>query len=149
MKLVIQRTKEASVQVNHKTIGSIPFGLVILVGFEEKDQEADIDLLVNKVIHLRIFDDENGMMNKSILEIGGSILSISQFTLYADTKKGCRPSFVHAMKGEKAIHLYELWNQKLSQFVTVETGQFGAEMEVRLIGDGPITIVMESRETIC
>lgn len=149
MKLVIQRTKEASVWVNNNIVGSIPYGLVILVGFEENDQEIDIDFLVHKVIHLRIFDDENGKMSKSILEIEGSILSISQFTLYADTKKGCRPSFTHAMKRERAIHLYELWNQKLSQFVPVETGEFGAEMKVNLIGDGPITIVMESRETIC
>lgn len=145
MKLVVQRSKNASVEVDGKIVGSIDYGLVILVGFTPGDTEVDIDYLVDKVIHLRIFDDEHGIMNRSLLDVGGSILSVSQFTLYADTKKGRRPSYVHAMKGEEAISLYELWNQKLSSFVPVETGIFGAEMKVALINDGPITIILESR----
>lgn len=145
MKLVVQRSKEAKVEVDGKTVGSIDEGLVILVGFTPGDTETDIDYLVDKIIHLRIFDDENGVMNRSLLDIDGSVLSISQFTLYADTKKGRRPSYVHAMKGTEAISLYELWNQKLSSFIPVETGIFGAEMKVSLINDGPVTIILESR----
>lgn len=145
MKVVIQRSKEASVEVEGKVVGKIDFGLVILVGFTPGDVEKDIDYMVDKVVHLRIFDDENGVMNRSLLDIAGSILSVSQFTLYADTKKGRRPSYINAMKGEEAIQLYEKWNQKLSSFVPVETGIFGAEMQVKLVNDGPITIVMESR----
>lgn len=145
MKLVVQRSKNASVEVDGKIVGSIDNGLVILVGFTPGDTEADIDYLIDKVIHLRIFDDENGVMNHSLLDIEGSILSISQFTLYADTKKGRRPSYVHAMRGEEAISLYQLWNKKLSSFVPVETGIFGADMKVNLINDGPVTIILESR----
>lgn len=145
MKVVIQRSKEASVEVENKIVGKINSGLVILVGFTPGDSEKDIDYMVDKVINLRIFDDENGVMNRSLLDVNGSILSISQFTLYADTKKGRRPSYVNAMKGEEAILLYESWNKKLSKNVPVETGIFGAEMKVKLINDGPITIVMESR----
>lgn len=145
MKLVVQRSKEAKVEVNEKIVGSIDHGLVVLVGFTPGDTETDIDYLIDKIIHLRIFDDENGVMNHSLLDVEGSILSISQFTLYADTKKGRRPSYIHAMKGDEAISLYELWNQKLSSFVHVETGIFGAEMKVSLINDGPVTIILESR----
>lgn len=145
MKLVVQRSKEAKVEVNEKIVGSINHGLVVLVGFTPGDTETDIDYLIDKIIHLRIFDDESGVMNRSLLDVKGSILSISQFTLYADTKKGRRPSYIHAMKGDEAISLYELWNQKLSSFVHVETGIFGAEMKVSLINDGPVTIILESR----
>lgn len=146
MKLVIQRCKKASVFVEGKTVGKIDYGCLILVGFENRDTEEDIDYLIDKVLHLRIFDDENKAMNRSLLDINGSVLSVSQFTLYAETKKGRRPSYDSAMKSDKAISLYELWNQKLSQYVTVETGIFGADMEINLIGDGPVTIIMESRE---
>lgn len=146
MKVVIQRTKQASVEVDGDIVSQIDFGLVILVGFTIDDTKEDIDYLVDKVLHLRIFDDEMGIMNRSILDVGGSILSVSQFTLYADTKKGRRPSYIKAMKGEKAEQLYQLWNQKLSTFVSVKTGIFGADMKVKLLNDGPITIVMESRE---
>lgn len=145
MKLVVQRSKDAKVEVNEKIVGSINYGLVVLVGFTPGDTETDIDYLIDKIIHLRIFDDESGVMNRSLLDVKGSILSISQFTLYADTKKGRRPSYIHAMKGDEAISLYELWNQKLSSFVHVETGIFGAEMKVSLINDGPVTIILESR----
>lgn len=145
MKLVIQRSKQASVEVDKKVVGSIDNGLVILVGFTPGDTVEDIDYLIDKVVHLRIFDDQDGVMNCSLLDIKGSVLSISQFTLYADTKKGRRPSYVHAMKGEEAVSLYQLWNQKLASFVPVETGIFGAEMKVNLINDGPVTIILESR----
>lgn len=145
MKLVVQRSKQASVEVDKKIVGSIDNGLVILVGFTPGDTVEDIDYLIDKVVHLRIFDDQNGVMNCSLLDVKGSVLSISQFTLYADTKKGRRPSYVHAMKGEEAISLYQLWNQKLASFVPVETGIFGAEMKVNLINDGPVTIILESR----
>jgi D-tyrosyl-tRNA(Tyr) deacylase len=145
MKLVVQRSKQASVEVDKKVVGSIDNGLVILVGFTPGDTVEDIDYLIDKVVHLRIFDDQNGVMNCSLLDVKGSVLSISQFTLYADTKKGRRPSYVHAMKGEEAISLYQLWNQKLASFVPVETGIFGAEMKVNLINDGPVTIILESR----
>lgn len=145
MKLVVQRSKQASVEVDKKVVGSIDNGLVILVGFTPGDTVEDIDYLIDKVVHLRIFDDQDGVMNCSLLDIKGSVLSISQFTLYADTKKGRRPSYVHAMKGEEAVSLYQLWNQKLASFVPVETGIFGAEMKVNLINDGPVTIILESR----
>ena len=147
MKLVIQRCQEASVSVDQKLVGKIEFGLVILVGFQVGDTEKEINSMVDKVLHLRIFDDENGIMNRSLLDIKGSILSISQFTLYGDTKKGRRPSYHLAMNREEAILLYEKWNCALSAFVPVETGVFGADMKVTLINDGPVTFVIESGET--
>ena len=145
MKVVVQRALNASVKINDKINGSIKNGLVLLVGFTYGDTTSDIDYMVNKIVNLRIFDDEFGVMNKSILDVGGSILSISQFTLYADTKKGRRPSYADALKGEEATILYDLFNQKLSEFVIVETGIFGADMKVTLTNDGPVTIIMESR----
>ena len=145
MKVVVQRAVNASVKINEKINGSINHGLVLLVGFTYGDTTSDIDYMVNKIVNLRIFDDEFGVMNKSILDVGGSILSISQFTLYADTKKGRRPSYADALKGEEATILYDLFNQKLSEFVIVETGIFGADMKVTLTNDGPVTIIMESR----
>ena len=145
MKVVIQRAKNSKVEIDGKINGSIDNGLVVLVGFTYGDTLEDIDYMVNKVVNLRIFDDENGVMNKSILDVGGSILSISQFTLYADTKKGRRPSYVDALKGEEATKLYDLFNEKLSKEIHVETGIFGADMKVTLTNDGPVTIIMESR----
>ena len=147
MKVVIQRSKNASVEVDNKVVGKIDKGLVILVGFTENDNENIIDKMVNKVINLRIFDDENGVMNKSIIDTGGSILSISQFTLYADTKKGNRPSYIMALNGEQSIKLYDIWNNKLKEAgINVETGIFGADMKVSLINDGPVTIIIDSEE---
>lgn len=146
MKLVVQRVKKASVEADNKIIGRINEGLLILVGFTYNDNEETINKMVNKVINLRIFDDENGVMNKSVLDINGSILSVSQFTLYADTKKGRRPSYVNALNGEKAVKLYERFNEILSKEIHVETGKFGADMLVSLENDGPVTIVMESEE---
>ena len=144
MRVVIQRSKSSNVSVKQKVVGEIKKGLVILVGFTEGDTENDIDYIVKKIINLRIFDDENEVMNKNILETGGSILSISQFTLYADTKKGNRPSYIKAMKGEKATKLYDLFNQKLQEQVEVQTGIFGEEMLVNIMNDGPVTILIDS-----
>ena len=144
MKVLVQRVLEAKVEVNNKIVGSINKGLLLFVGFTNTDTTKEIDYLVNKVINLRIFDDENGVMNKSILDTNGSILSVSQFTLYADSSKGNRPSYINAMPGEKSIKLYEEFNTKLKEKnIHIETGIFGADMEVSLINDGPITIMLE------
>ncbi len=143
MRVVVQRSREAKVEVDGKVTGSIDKGLMLLVGFTEGDSIEQIEYLAKKVVNLRIFDDENGVMNKSILDVGGSILSISQFTLYADTKKGNRPSYINALGGEKAIKLYELFNKELEKYVKVGTGVFGAEMLVSFTNDGPVTIMLE------
>ena len=143
MKVVVQRVKEANVKVNKKIVGKCGYGYMLLVSFTNLDDENIIDYMVKKIVNLRIMDDENKVMNKSILDINGSILSISQFTLYADTKKGNRPSYINALNGNEASKLYDLFNQKLSNFLPVETGVFGEEMEVSLINDGPITIILE------
>lgn len=145
MKVLVQRSLESSVSVDNNIVGSIDKGLVLLVGFTHTDTSEDIGYLVKKVVNLRIFDDENGVMNKSILDVGGSILSISQFTLYADTKKGNRPSYINAMGGENATKLYDEFNNKLSEYVKVEKGIFGADMKVSITNDGPVTIILESR----
>ena len=145
MKIVLQRSKKAKVEVNNEIVGSIDYGLVLLVGFTHNDTIKEIDYMVDKVINLRIFDDENGIMNKSLLDINGSILSISQFTLYADSRKGRRPSYVNALSSDKAKELYEIFNNKLKeQNVNVETGIFQADMKVSLTNDGPVTILLES-----
>lgn len=143
MKVVVQRSNEAKVLVDNKIVGQIDKGMMLLVGFTNNDTEKEIDYMVNKIINLRIFDDENGVMNKNILDYGGSILSVSQFTLYADSRKGNRPSYINALKGEEAVKLYDLFNKKLSEKIKVETGIFGAEMKVDFINDGPITIILE------
>ena len=145
MRVLVQRSLNSSVSVDGKVIGSIDRGLVLLVGFTEGDNSEKIDYLVKRVLNLRIFDDDAGVMNKSILDVGGSILSISQFTLYADTKKGNRPSYINALGGEKAALLYDEFNKKLSDFIHVETGKFGADMRVNILNDGPVTILLESR----
>ena len=146
MRILVQRSLNSTVEVNDEIVGSIDKGLVLLVGFTYNDDSSKIDYLINKVINLRIFDDENGVMNKSIIDVDGSILSISQFTLYADTKKGNRPSYVNALGGDKSSLLYDEFNKKLSEFVHVETGVFGADMKVNILNDGPVTIMLESRE---
>lgn len=146
MKVVVQRSKHSSVSVDKKLINEIDKGLVLLVGIHNDDTEVDIDYLVKKVVNLRIFDDENGIMNKSILDAGGSILSISQFTLQAETKNGNRPSYINAMKGEDALKLYELFNSKLKEYVMTYPGIFGAEMEVNITNDGPVTIIIDSKD---
>lgn len=145
MKLVVMRSKKSSVSVENETIGTIEHGLMILVGISVDDTLEDVQKLAGKVLNLRIFDDETGVMNKSILDVGGSVLSISQFTLLAETKKGNRPSYIKAMKGEQAIVLYNEFNRILSERVPVETGKFGADMQVSILNDGPITIIMDSK----
>lgn len=147
MRVLVQRSLESSVSVDYKVVGKISKGLVLLVGFHKDDTVQDIDYMIQKVLHLRIFNDEQGMMNRSILESNGEILSISQFTLYADTKKGNRPNYIEAMKSDQAKILYNLWNQKLRELIPVETGVFGADMKVSITNDGPITIMLESRSS--
>lgn len=145
MKVVIQRALASSVEVDNKLINIIEKGMVILVGVNVEDTSEDVDYLVRKTLNLRIFDDENGVMNKSILDVGGEILSISQFTLQASTKDGNRPSYINAMKGEEAIKLYEEYNKKLNEKVKTYPGVFGAEMKVSITNDGPITIIIDSK----
>lgn len=147
MKIVIQKSLNASVEVDKKIVGKIESGLVLLVGFTHTDNEETIDKMINKTINLRIFEDEAGVMNKSFLEVGGSILSISQFTLYANTSRGRRPSYLDALGGEKSVLLYELFNEKLKNLgIDVQTGIFGADMKVSLVNNGPTTIILDSEE---
>ncbi len=144
MKILVQRVLNAKVEVNKEVVGEIKGGLLLFVGFTHTDTSKEIDYMINKVLNLRIFDDENGVMNKSILDTNGSILSISQFTLYADSSKGNRPSYINAMPGEKSIKLYDEFNTKLKEKnIHIETGIFGADMKVSLLNDGPITIMLE------
>ena len=144
MRVLVQRSGKASVTVDNKIIGHIDDGLVLLVGFTYGDDLEKIKHLAKKVVNLRIFPDENGVMNKSILDFGGSILSVSQFTLYADTKKGNRPSYLEALKNDEAIPLYNEFNEELRRLgVVVETGVFGADMDVSLVNIGPTTILLE------
>ena len=147
MRIVIQRVSHASVTINGVCKSAIEEGFMILVGIEEADNQEDADWLSKKVINLRVFDDENGVMNKSILEADGNILVISQFTLHASYKKGNRPSYIHAARPETAIPLYEYFCQKLSEGLgkVVGTGGFGAEMKVELLNDGPVTICMDTK----
>ena len=146
MRVVIQRSKESKVTINGKVNGKIDHGFVILVGFTNGDNEKIIDKMVNKIINLRIFEDENGKMNKSILDIGGSILSISQFTLYANCKEGRRPAFTDALNPDEATILYDKFNKKLSEYLSVQTGIFGSDMKVSIYNDGPVTIILDSNE---
>ena len=144
MKVVVQRCMKASVIVDDNTVGAISQGLMLLVGFTEKDGIKEINYMVDKIINLRIFDDEKGVMNKSLLDTKGSILSVSQFTLYADTQKGRRPSYIKALNGEEAKKLYQTFNQKLKETgLNVQTGIFGANMKVDFINDGPIKIILD------
>lgn len=147
MRAVIQRVKHANVKVENEVIGEIKNGLVVLLGITHEDTEADINALVQKLIHLRIFEDEENKLNNSLVDIQGKILSISQFTLYADVRKGRRPNFINAAKPEYAETLYELFNDKLrKENINVETGSFGAMMEVELLNDGPVTIILETKD---
>ena len=147
MRVVLQRCLEGQVSVLGNVVGKINNGLVLLVGFTEGDSSSIIDYMIDKIINLRIFDDENGVMNKSLLDVGGSILSISQFTLYADTRKGRRPSYVKALNGNKASLLYDEFNNKVkNNNIKIEKGIFGADMKVSLINDGPVTIFLERED---
>lgn len=145
MRVIVQRSKNSNVVIENKVYGEIKSGLVVLVGFTEGDNLSDIEYIVKKIVNLRIFDDDAGIMNKSILDTNGEILSISQFTLYANTKKGNRPSYIDALSSEKAIKLYDQFNNMLREHLSVKTGVFGAEMEVNIINDGPITIFIDSK----
>ena len=143
MKVVVQRASNAKCVVDGKITGEIDKGLMVLVGFTDGDTIDDIEYMCRKISNLRIFDDEDGIMNKSILDVSGSILSISQFTLYGDASKGNRPSYIKAMKNEEAKKLYELFNQELRKYVKVEEGIFGADMHITFTNDGPVTIIIE------
>lgn len=144
MKLVVQRSKKSKVTVDNKIVGKIENGLVVLVGFKNNDTIEEIKKLTKKLVNLRIFDDENHIMNKSILDVNGSILSISQFTLYADCKKGNRPSYINSMKADEAKKLYELFNEEIKKYnINLETGIFQADMLVEISNDGPVTIILE------
>ena len=145
MRLVLQRVKEARVDVDGKTVGSISNGLLILLGVASSDTRKDVDYLADKAINLRIFPDAERRMNRSILEVGGSLLVVSQFTLYGDCKKGRRPSFDQAAPPEQARELYEYFIERLtSRNIIVQTGVFQAEMQVHLVNDGPVTFVLDS-----
>jgi len=146
MKLVVQRVKNAHVEVDGKTVGGIGTGLVVLVGITHSDSAQDADYLADKVIGLRIFSDEAGRMNRSIIEVGGAILVVSQFTLYGDSRKGRRPSFDQAAPAEQARSLYEYFVARVkSSNIVVATGVFQAEMEVHLVNDGPVTLILDSK----
>ena len=149
MKIVVQKVKYASVTIDQKINGIIEKGFMVLVGFTHDDTEDVVDKMVDKMVHLRIFEDKDGKMNLSLQDVQGSILSISQFTLYADCRKGRRPSFINAAKPEVAIPLYEYFNRKISEYgIKVETGIFWADMKVELLNDGPVTIILDSQEII-
>ena len=147
MRVVIQRVSEASASIDQKIKGSISVGLLVLLGIENADTEDDIKWLVNKITNLRIFPDDNVVMNRSVKDINGGILLISQFTLHASTKKGNRPSYIKAAKPEVAIPLYEAFVRTLNQEILaeVQTGEFGADMKVSLVNDGPVTISIDSK----
>lgn len=149
MKIVIQRVSEAKVVVNNETVGQIGRGLLLLVGIDETDEKPDAEWLAQKIANLRIFGDDEGKLNRSVLDVGGGVLCISQFTLIADYKKGNRPSFIKAARPEQAIPLFEYFKEQLSiQAIAVESGIFGADMQVTLTNDGPVTIVMNSKTKI-
>ncbi|MBT2656792.1 D-tyrosyl-tRNA(Tyr) deacylase [Bacillus sp. ISL-18] len=146
MRIVVQRSKKAKVTVDGEITGQIKKGFVLLVGVTHEDKEEDALYLADKIANLRIFDDHEGKMNLSLLDVGGEILSVSQFTLYGDCRKGRRPNFMDAARPEQAVVLYEAFNQMLrDKGITVETGVFGAMMDVELINDGPVTLIVESK----
>ncbi|MGX7079134.1 D-aminoacyl-tRNA deacylase [Gemella parahaemolysans] len=148
MKIILQKVKKASVSVDNKIVGSIDKGYCLLVGVHKESTEEDVKYLAKKIAQARLFEDENDKINLSLKDVGGSILSVSQFTLYADTKKGNRPSFTSAAEAEKANELYEKFNKFLrEEGVTVETGIFQTMMEVNIVNDGPVTIVYEKLST--
>lgn len=145
MKVVVQRVSKAHVEVENRTIGSIDGGLLVLVGFSGKDTEEELNWMANKLIHLRIFPDKEGKMNRSLLDVNGNILVVSQFTLYGNAKKGTRPSFIESAPAELAIPLYEAFLQLLKNKtgLDIQSGKFGAMMNVHLINEGPVTILLE------
>ena len=147
MRVILQRVSHASVTVEEKVIGKIQRGFLLLVGVTHDDAMEDMEYLVRKIVQMRIFEDEEGKLNRSIQDVGGEILSVSQFTLYADTKKGNRPSFSKAAPGDVAIEMFDQFNALLRDTgIPVETGQFGADMKVELLNDGPVTILLDSKK---
>lgn len=147
MRVVIQRSKNASVSINQEIVGAIDHGFVLLVGIGEEDTKEDVEYLARKISKMRIFEDGEGKMNLSLADVEGEILSISQFTLHANTKKGNRPSFIEAARPDQAIPLYDEFNQQLrNQGFKVEVGKFGADMQVSLVNDGPVTILIDSKQ---
>jgi D-aminoacyl-tRNA deacylase len=148
MRAVIQRVTRASVSIDQKIKSSIGYGLLVFAGIEELDNEADVDWLCNKIVQLRIFNDNNDIMNLSVQDVGGEILVISQFTLHAKTKKGNRPSYIRAAHPDKAIPLYNLFVKSLAELMGKEiaTGEFGAMMKIELVNDGPVTIIIDTKE---
>ena len=148
MRIVVQRCSRAEVRIDGRTVGQIGQGFMLLVGITEKDTQAEAELLAKKIAQLRVFEDSEGKMNLAIRDVGGAILSISQFTLYADCRKGNRPSFIRAARPEQASPLYDYFNETLRETygLTVETGRFGADMKVDFINDGPVTILLDTDE---
>ncbi|HQB27999.1 MAG TPA: D-aminoacyl-tRNA deacylase [Paludibacter sp.] len=147
MRIVVQRVKQASVEIDGRVKSAINQGLLVLLGIEEADDETDVNWLVAKLVNLRIFDDSNGVMNRSVLDIDGEVLVVSQFTLHASTRKGNRPSYIKAARPEQAIPLYEYFCRQTENLLgkSVQTGEFGAMMQVSLINDGPVTILIDSK----
>jgi len=147
LRIVIQRVTEASVKIEGEITGQIGLGLLVLVGIEDIDTQQDIDWLSGKLVNLRIFEDENGIMNKSVIDVQGDVLIVSQFTLHASTKKGNRPSYIRAAKPDFSIPMYESFVQKVETDLgkKVQTGRFGADMKVALLNDGPVTICIDSQ----
>lgn len=147
MKVVLQRSKQAKVEVDGSVVGEISKGFVLLVGVTHEDTEEDAAYLAEKIVHLRVFEDENEKMNHSLKDVSGEILSVSQFTLYGDTRKGRRPNFMNAAKPDHALTIYNRFNDLLrEQGIHVETGEFGAMMDVSLLNDGPVTLIIESKK---
>ncbi len=147
MRAVVQRVSEASVTINGQVKGSIGKGYMVLLGVEDVDEQADLEYICDKLMGLRVFEDSEGKMNLDIRDAGGEILLISQFTLYGDARKGRRPSFIKAARPEKAIPMYEEAIRRLSESLHVECGEFGADMKVALVNDGPVTILLDSKRT--
>lgn len=147
MRIVIQRVRKASVKINDEIVGEIQQGLLVLLGIEYVDSELDADYLIQKLIHLRIFGDDEGKMNLSVSDISGGVLIVSQFTLFADTKKGNRPSFIRSARPEQAIPLYDYFLSQLKKSFSgkIKKGVFGGDMQVELINDGPVTIILDSK----
>ena len=145
MRALVQRVSKANIEVNEKNISSINKGLLLLLGIQDTDDESDITWLSNKIIKMRIFEDDNGKMNQSIEDIGGELLIVSQFTLYASTKKGNRPSFINAAHPDKALPIYQTFVSECNKQISTQTGKFGAMMQVGLVNDGPVTIWLDSR----
>ncbi|WP_239254059.1 D-aminoacyl-tRNA deacylase [Listeria ilorinensis] len=149
MRVLLQRCRTASVTIDEEVIAEIPAGLCLLVGFTYGDSEKEVAALASKVAGLRIFEDPDGKMNLSIQEVSGQVLSVSQFTLYADARKGRRPSFTDSLPGDRAEELYQLFNQKLEEAgLEVETGVFGADMDISLVNQGPVTLLLDSDELV-